>query len=76
MQVRDLVLDNVDGLSSLAASLSTVVELLEARIDASAANGVYQGTRSPLVAALSHFLELKSELELLRSEHNGDLIEN
>jgi hypothetical protein len=41
MQVRDLVLDNVDGLSSLAASLSTVVELLEARIDASAANGVY-----------------------------------
>jgi hypothetical protein len=41
MHVWDLVLDNVDGSSSLAASMSTVVELLEGWIDATATNGVY-----------------------------------
>jgi hypothetical protein len=29
-----------------------------------------------LVATLSHFPELKSELELLRSGHNADLVED
>jgi hypothetical protein len=29
-----------------------------------------------MVAALSHFLDLKTELELLGSEHNADLTEN
>jgi hypothetical protein len=67
------VLDNVDGPSSLAASLSTEVELLEGRIDAATANGVHWGTRSVLVATLSHFLELKPELELLGSKHNQGL---
>jgi hypothetical protein len=38
-----MVLDNVDGLSSLAASLSTVVELLEGWINTAAANGVRWG---------------------------------
>jgi hypothetical protein len=39
--VRDLVLDNINRPSSLAASLSPAVELLEGRIDAMAANGVH-----------------------------------
>jgi hypothetical protein len=34
------VLDGVDGLSSLAASLSMVVELLKGRVDTMATNGV------------------------------------
>jgi hypothetical protein len=63
------VLGNVDGLSSLVASLSMVAELLEGRIDIMAANGVRWGTRSALVVALSHF----PELELLESRRNADL---
>jgi hypothetical protein len=39
-RVRDLVLGNIDELSSLAASLSAVVELLEGRVDTTATNGV------------------------------------
>jgi hypothetical protein len=66
--VRDMVLGNADGSSSLVACLSMVAELLEGRIDITVANGVHQGTRSVLVAALSHFPELKSELDLLGSE--------
>jgi hypothetical protein len=68
-----LVLANVDESFSLAISLSTVVELLEGQIDASTANAVRWGTQSALFAALSHFLELKSKLELLESRHNADL---
>jgi hypothetical protein len=71
-QVWDLVLDSIDGPSSLAASLSMMAELLKGQIDAAAANGVHWGTQSMLVATLSHFLELKSELELLGSGHNVD----
>jgi hypothetical protein len=41
-----------------------VVELLEGGINAVATNRVHCGTRSVLVAALSHFSELKSKLEL------------
>jgi hypothetical protein len=70
------VLDNIDGPSSLVASLSMVAELLKGRIDAVAANKVRWGTRSALVATLSPFLELKSELELLGSGHNANLIED
>jgi hypothetical protein len=73
VRARDLVVDNIDGLTSLAASLSIVVELRKGQIDTVATNGVYWGTRSTLVAALSHFPELKSELELLRSGCNADL---
>jgi hypothetical protein len=40
VRVQDFMLDNVDGPSSLAASLSTVVELLEGQIDATTTNGV------------------------------------
>jgi hypothetical protein len=38
--VRDLVLDNADGPSSQVTSLSTAVELLEGRINATTAIGV------------------------------------
>jgi hypothetical protein len=71
-RVWDLVLDNIDGPSSLAVSLSMVAELLEGQIDATTANGVCWGTRSALVTALSHILELKSELKLLGSGRNAD----
>jgi hypothetical protein len=40
VQVWDLVLDNADVPCSLAASMSTMVELLESRIDATATNRV------------------------------------
>jgi hypothetical protein len=66
---QDQVLGNADGPSSPVASLSMVAELLEGRIDTAVSNGVHCGTRSMLVAALSHFPELKSELELLGSGH-------
>jgi hypothetical protein len=66
-------MDNANGPSSLVASLSTTVELLEGWIDTVATNGVRWGTQSMLVATLLHFLELKSELELLRSKRNTDL---
>jgi hypothetical protein len=51
----DLVLDRADMPSSLVASLSMAVELLEVRVDTVATNGVRWGTRSALVAAQSHF---------------------
>jgi hypothetical protein len=76
VQVRDLVVDWTVGPSSLAASLSTTTELLEGQVDAAAANGVYWGTRSALVTALSQFLELEAELELLGSGHNTTLTED
>jgi hypothetical protein len=71
--IRDLVLGNEDRLSSLAASLSMVAELFEGQIDTAAANGVQWGARSALVAALSQFMELKTDLELLGSRRNVDL---
>jgi hypothetical protein len=70
------VLGNADGLSSLTASLSVVVKLLDGRIDTTTANGVSWGTQSALVAALLHFLELKAKLELLGSGQNADLTDD
>jgi hypothetical protein len=57
------VLDSADGPSSLAASMSTMVELLEGQIDAAATNGIRWGSHFALVAVVSHFPELKPELE-------------
>jgi hypothetical protein len=76
VQVRDMVLDNIDEPSSLAACLSMEVELLEGRIETMAAIGVRWGTKFALVATLSHFLEMKIDLELLGSGHNDDLRED
>jgi hypothetical protein len=67
-------LDRSDGSSSLMAALSLVVELIEDCIDAAITNGVHWGIRSPLVAALSHFQELGSELELLGSMIGGGIV--
>jgi hypothetical protein len=75
-RVQDLVLDKADGPSSLAASLSMVVELLESRVDIATANRVCWVTRSVLVATLSHFPELEAKLELLRSGRNTNLAED
>jgi hypothetical protein len=63
-------------LSSLAASMSTAVELLEGRIDIMAANGVRWGSCSTLVATMSHFLELKTKMEVLKSGRSVDLTED
>jgi hypothetical protein len=60
--VQDLVLGDIDGSSSLATSMSMVVEWLEGRIDAVDANGVHWGSCSALVADVSHFPELDADL--------------
>jgi hypothetical protein len=70
------VLDNVDESSSLVASLSAVVELLKGRFDTTTAKGVSWGTRSALVATLSHFPVLEAELELLGSGCFADLTDD
>jgi hypothetical protein len=76
VRVWDFVLGRADGPSSLAASMSTAVELLKGRIDATITNGVRCGSCSMLVAAMSHFQELKTELEVLGSGCSADLIED
>jgi hypothetical protein len=75
-RVWDLVLSGADGSSLLATSLSTVVELLKTQIDATSANGVCWGSRTALVATVSHFLELHADLEVLRSRHSAGMIED
>jgi hypothetical protein len=67
------VLGIVDEPSSLVMSLSMAAKMVEGRINNAGANGVRWGTRPVLVTALSHFPELKSELELLRSGQSVDL---
>jgi hypothetical protein len=42
------MLDNIDGSSSMAASLSMVVELLEGRINTTATNGSAGGPGLPM----------------------------
>jgi hypothetical protein len=71
--VRDLVLGHTGGSSSLAASLAMVAEEVENRVNTTAANGVRWGTRFALVVILSHFHELKSELELIGSGRDANL---
>jgi hypothetical protein len=75
-QVWDMVLHRADEPSSLAASLSMVVELLEGWVNAAAANRVRWGTWSALVGALLHFSELEEKLELLGSGCNTALLED
>jgi hypothetical protein len=70
------MLGSADGSSSLAASVSMAVEPLEGRINAAATNGVRWGSHSALVAIVSHFPKLKTELEVLRSERSIVLIED
>jgi hypothetical protein len=70
------VLGSANGPSSLAASMSMAVELLEGQIDAVAANRVCWRSHSPLATAVSHFLELKTELHVLGSRRSADLTEH
>jgi hypothetical protein len=70
------VLDDADGPSSLVASMLAVAEQLESWIDATTANGVRWGSRSALVATVSHFPELDIELEVLRSRRSTRLTED
>jgi hypothetical protein len=72
-RVQFLVLGNTDGLSSLAASMSTVAKLLKGRINVAAANGVCCGFCSLLVATVLHFLESETELAVLRFGHSANL---
>jgi hypothetical protein len=62
-----MVPSSADMSSSPAASMSTVAELLEGWIDATAANGVRWGFHFALVAAVLLFPQLKTELEVLKS---------
>jgi hypothetical protein len=55
-QVWDMVLGSVDVLSSLTASMSVAVELLEGQIDTATTNGVRWEFRYAIVAPVSHFL--------------------
>jgi hypothetical protein len=66
------VLDNADGPSSLVASLSMVVELLEVQVNATTTNVIRWGTQSAMVAILLHF----PKLEHLGSACNADLMED
>jgi hypothetical protein len=75
-RVWDFVLGSIDGTSSLTTSMSTAAELLEGQIDATTANRVCWESRSMLVAAVSHFPKLKTELEVLGSGRSADLIED
>jgi hypothetical protein len=70
------VLGDVDGSSLLATSMSAVAQRLEGWIDAAATNGVCWGSHSVLVAAVMHFSELDTDLEVLRSGSNMGLTES
>jgi hypothetical protein len=74
-RVHDLVLDDIDGSSSLATSMSMVAEWLKGQIDATTANRVHWGSHSALVVAVLHFPELDVDLEVLGSRHNTGLTE-
>jgi hypothetical protein len=52
------------------------VGLLEGHVDVVTANGIRWGTQSALVAILSHFPELRPELELLGFRSNVVLTED
>jgi hypothetical protein len=54
--VRDLVLERLDWTSSLVATLSSAVELIEDHMDTMATNRYRWDTRSVLVATMSHSL--------------------
>jgi hypothetical protein len=55
-----LVLGNVDRPSSLVMSVSMAAKEVQGWINTAVANGVRWGIQSALVAAMSHFLKLKS----------------
>jgi hypothetical protein len=70
-----LVLDGVDGLSSLARSLFMVAELLEVRDDTAVANGVLWGLIC-VGCCLVAFPKAKNRAGAARSERNANLAED
>jgi hypothetical protein len=62
------VLNRFDKASSLAATLSSTMDLIEGHVDAVATSGVHWGG-STLITVLTHF----PELELFESRYNADL---
>jgi hypothetical protein len=59
------VLDNANGSSSLADSLSTVANLLEGWVDAAAANKVHWGTRLALLGSRHNTILMKDRVDAL-----------
>jgi hypothetical protein len=74
--VQDLVLGDINELSSLVESQAEATEEAENWINTATVNGVRWGTQSILVAVLSHFPELEPKLELLGSGWDADLTDN
>jgi hypothetical protein len=74
-RVQDMVLEGSNKISSLAASLSSAVDLIEGRVDAVVTNGVHWGAWLALTTALSHFPKLEHEFDLLAFKYNADLTE-
>jgi hypothetical protein len=75
-QVQDLVLGDASVSSLLATSLSAVAVRLEGWIDAVATNRVRWGSCSAFVTAVSHFLELATDLEVLGYGRNAGIAED
>jgi hypothetical protein len=74
--VQNLVLGDVSKLSLTVLSMAVVTEQLDDRIDAAAANRVCWGSHSTLVAAVLHFPDLGTDLEVLGTERNMGLKED
>jgi hypothetical protein len=74
--VQDLVLGDINELSSLVESQAEATEEAENWINTATVNGVRWGTQSTLVAVLSHFPKLEPKLELLGSGWDADLTDN
>jgi hypothetical protein len=53
-----------------------MVELHEDRIDAATTNGIRWGSCSTLVAVVSHFQELKTDLEVIKSGRSMEVTED
>jgi hypothetical protein len=63
-----------DETPPLAVALSPSMEPTEGHVDAAAIDGVQWGAQLALTVVLSYFPELASELELLGSGYNTDLM--
>jgi hypothetical protein len=64
----------LEALWTLAVRVRDLVLDRADGLDATVANRVHWGTQSALVAALSHFPELETDLELLGSRCNTDMM--
>jgi hypothetical protein len=70
------VLERSSEAPSLAAVLSSTMDLIKGHVDALAANGDHSGAWLALTAILLHFPEQELELELLGSRYNADLMKD